>query len=885
MLSGAGALGFELLWVRLLGLAFGAETLGVLAVLAGFFGGLAIGAAAFHRPVCHAPAPIWVYAACEVVIAVYGLASPWLLLRLSDAVPPAIGPLIGDNQSPTALAVNLLIAAAILLPATVAIGVTTVALVEAWRRVLPPAEAHRSVGRLYAANTFGATAGVALATYWLFPLSGAAGTAPILAGLCLGAAALAIWWRRTVPVSRPEISPKAGEDAEPAAAERRGLYVLLLLTGLGGIGLETVGTMVLSQIFENTVYTFANILAVFLVGTAAGAWLYTRWGGRLARGHYTSATGWLLLALALSVVLSAIPLGLSAALLGALAPAGSGYHRSVGAEVAVAAAVFVLPTVLMGAVFSHLTGRFARGGVGRAYALNTLGSSVAPFLFGLLLVPRAGYAGAFLGLTLLYAGVFAGFCLWRAQPRRFLVTGLVALGVASAVVPSSLVLVRPPAGYRVVAQAQGLYGTVMISERPFSTGRQETTLRLLQVNQNFLMGGALGFQEKRMGHLALLLAPRPREVLFLGVGTGITAGTALVHDGVERVVAVELVPEVRDFVHWFAAANHGLRDDPRVALQTSDARRFLRASRDRYDVIVADLFHPWQNGAGFLYTREHFLAAREHLRPGGLFVQWLPLYQLTERDLQTMVRTFLDVFPRAHSVLGTYGSEAALALIAWRPAEGAPAGGVDAERAARLLARWPGPREVIAGVPDLLASYMLDADALRRYAGPGPINTDLNQRILFDSPSSLGSASGAILYRSLETIVPYRRPFPDDFLRPAHPEAAARWREAAEPFSRAVTHFLGGDIARRKSAGSELPQAAVEAYLRAYRADPTFQPAGRMLVELAGRHPDAAGEILRRMAEANPQDTALARAAQRLGGVSDRDGVIAILRDYLFRGG
>lgn len=127
-------------------------------------------------------------------------------------------------------------------------GVTTIALVAAWRRVLPPAEAPRSVGRLYAANPFGATAGVALPTYWLFPLGGADGTAPILAGLCLGAAALAIWWQRTVPVSRPEFSPKAGEGAAPAAAERRGLYVLLLLTGLGGIGLETVGTMVLSQI-------------------------------------------------------------------------------------------------------------------------------------------------------------------------------------------------------------------------------------------------------------------------------------------------------------------------------------------------------------------------------------------------------------------------------------------------------------------------------------------------------------------------------------------------------------------------------------------------------------------------------------------------------------
>ena len=61
-----------------------------------------------------------------------------------------------------------------------------------------------------------------------------------------------------------------------------------------------------------------------------------------------------------------------------------------------------------------------------------------------------------------------------------------------------------------------------------------------------------------------------------------------------------------------------------------DARNFLRATSERFDVIVADLFVPWQAGTGALYAREHFEAARAHLAPGGLFCQWLPLYQLGE---------------------------------------------------------------------------------------------------------------------------------------------------------------------------------------------------------------------------------------------------------------
>ncbi len=49
VLSGTAALGYEILWTRLLSLALGAETLGVLGVLAGFFGGLALGAWVLHR--------------------------------------------------------------------------------------------------------------------------------------------------------------------------------------------------------------------------------------------------------------------------------------------------------------------------------------------------------------------------------------------------------------------------------------------------------------------------------------------------------------------------------------------------------------------------------------------------------------------------------------------------------------------------------------------------------------------------------------------------------------------------------------------------------------------------------------------------------------------
>jgi spermidine synthase len=71
-------------------------------------------------------------------------------------------------------------------------------------------------------------------------------------------------------------------------------------------------------------------------------------------------------------------------------------------------------------------------------------------------------------------------------------------------------------------------------------------------------------------------AQAPRQVLVLGVGTGITADSALDYS-VERVTAEGLIPEVLDLLCWFNEFNNDLRYDRRVTLLASHARRFVRA--------------------------------------------------------------------------------------------------------------------------------------------------------------------------------------------------------------------------------------------------------------------------------------------------------------------
>ena len=116
----------------------------------------------------------------------------------------------------------------------------------------------------------------------------------------------------------------------------------------------------------------------------------------------------------------------------------------------------------------------------------------------------------------------------------------------------------------------------------------------------------------------------------------------------ERVQVAELLGDAILASHrYFRHYTQGLFDDSRVRIIEEDGRHHLSATDETYDVIVGDLFVPWKAGNGGLYTLEHFRNVSERLADGGLFAQWIPLYQISERELGIIARTFTEVFPDA----------------------------------------------------------------------------------------------------------------------------------------------------------------------------------------------------------------------------------------------
>jgi spermidine synthase len=627
--SGFAAMGYQIVWTQQCALWLGHESAAVLAVVAAFFGGLALGSSVLGPCLERSIYPVRWYACCELIMGTWGLAVALLMPTYSGWMLQ----LTGVQASPLwqwAIAFSGIFV--LLLPATVAMGAT----LPAMERVLDPMpEKGRSIAGYYAANTLGAVVGVLATAFWLVPVFGLTHTAFLCVVLNLGCAITAF-------VMLPR-SSKVVKQAMPFSSSGS-LQTLtrLACTGLLGIGYEVLVIRVLSQVTEDTVYTFAMLLAVYLLGTSLGAAVYERWLFTFRNTEQMSNR--LLGALAVTCLIGTALLAASQwAKNFFLGWTGPSMAAALAAEAAMALLAFGLPTVVMGALFSHLNAVANATGVsfGRSLGVNTLGAAIAPLVFGVIFTPMLGPKTALLLIAVGYLALTTRLA-WSST----IVWVPVSMASALAIWMPPLAFIDVPEGGHVVSYHDGAMAAVSVVEDQAGTAR-------LRINNRQQEGSSATLMvDGRQALLPLLLHPGPQRALFLGLGTGITASVAAADPSLQ-VDAVELLPEVIQASTYFRRLFDGGIANPRLHLITADARRFVRTSRQRYDVIVADNFHPARSGSGALYTVEHFLAVRDRLSSGGLFCQWLPLHQLDLTTLRSIVRSFTSVYPDAWAILAS----------------------------------------------------------------------------------------------------------------------------------------------------------------------------------------------------------------------------------------
>ena len=818
-LSGIAGLGYELVWIRMFALGMGHEIPSMLAVVGAFFGGLALGAWAFDSWVSRSEFPGRWYAVLEMVIGSWAAATvmliPWANLQVAR--------LTGLDPGPVRhWLVGFMVPFVTLLPATAAMGATLPAMDRLfcrWR------ESGRSVGGLYAANTFGAVVGVLMTTFACVPLLGHRQTVLILAILNVTIAVIvAALYHRKFPVVETDV------EAEDRPSQLR-LGITLLVTGLLGIGYEVLGVRVMAQVLENTVYSFATALSVYLLGTAVGAAAYQAFGGGQ---QFNRLLKRLLVGQFMACLLGMLALMMSRPLYNSMTSLlGPGIAGAVMAEMVLAVFVFGLPTCLMGAIFSHLAqaARRSTGGVGKALAANTLGGALGPPLFAVCLLPLLGAKWVMGILALLYLALI---------PRPTVEIAYLAITlVLLFIFPFDLVLVRPIGGGEIITYREGVMATVSV----VSDDRGDQHLK---VNDRFRMGGTSSqFGERREGHIPLLLHSHPESALFLGLGTGISFASAADHPNL-TAKAVELVPEVVDVLPYFKRVTGDLSTFDRLTVSVADARRYVAVSTEQYDVIVADLFHPARDGAGSLYTLEHFAAVRQRLAPEGIFCQWLPLYQMDLETLRVIVRTFLTVFPEARAYLLHFNVEMPVVGL------------VGSDGAIHYPSNWLEHRVTTyeltdalykTGLPDdlsLFGTLLALPEQLNAFAEGRRINTDDRPVVTFVAPR-FAYAEKRPAYLALDELLELLELETD----PRVGDEAFRRRLA--DYCAARNLYLRGEMQR--VLGNEA--GAIDSYVASIQKCQQFRIGYTMAVAIAQKHARTknyklALEILLRVIDADP---------------------------------
>ncbi len=839
LVSGFAGLGYQSVWIRMVSLGLGHDYLAVLGVVAAFFCGLGLGSLLLDGPVSRTARPARWYAGLEIVIGVWSLALIAIIPAVNDHLPVWLG----LDPSPLAhWAIAFAVPFLMLLPATLAMGGTLPA---ADRLVVRLRRDGLGLGGVYGANTLGAMAGALGTTFFILPALGHSATLIVLAALNLVAAAVLLAGPFKAADSGHQQPSAAhgpsGTNAAPSPGPATALLAVLFATGLLGIGYEIMVIRALSQVLENTVFSFACVLATYLLGTALGAALYHR----VTLKHGIEATpatrpDSLLQLQGMACLLGVVCLWQVSDVHDMVRTLPIGPAASILAEMAAGALVFLLPTMVMGAVFTALAQRLRRpgGGVGAAFAVNTFGAALAPVLFGAVVMPLAGVVGTLILICVAYLVLMPSGRLRILAPSA----ATAAVGAVLLLGPAKPDLLELPEGATLRHRIEGMLGTVNVYDD--AAGNTH-----LKINNHFVMGGtATRTADRRQGHIPLLMHGTPERALFLGVGTGATFAAAAYHPNV-TADAVELVPEVIDVLPDFESVSGEIAHVERLRLHASDARRFVAATADRYDVIVADTFHPSRDGAGLLYTVDHFQAIKDRLAEGGLFCQWLPLHQLDLPTLRLIIRSFLAVYPDAIAVVND------LSLIT--PVIGLVGGLGPVSVSGKAIPHEPllvamKQTKLLTPVPGL-EGFIGGPETLTAFAGAGPLNTDDHPIALFQAPEAVYGGLGDPAERLMVLIDDLDRAAPKG-LAPDRvtPRLIAYWR--------ARDRFLALGAYKRDALMAADSGQAVDALavplLSIVRMSPDFAPAYDPLIAMAAHlHRDDSGKamkLLMDMAAANP---------------------------------
>ena len=784
-LSGLTGLTYEILWTRMVVKVIGSAPFAVSIILTVFMGGLGLGSLLASRTIDRVEEPqrlLRLYALLELAIGGYGALLPVLIIAFKPLYSLLYNQLF--NYFLLYNVLTLMGCSILLLIPVTCMGATLPILCRFY--VTQLGHLGTRAGRLYGLNTIGAAVGSLLCGFWLINLWGVWGTlsfAVLLNGFIGGVCLFASYQMKTRPANKGHtaqgpkgVSPAKHIPDKPILASssenKVGALLIFAISGFCAMAYEVIWTRLLGLIIGPTTYSFTIVLATFIVGLALGSllfgWLADKTNKPLGLLLFTQLAA-ALLALGVSQLL-----GNSQFFFAKLI-----YHfkdqffQLAMIKAGILFGLMLGPTLCLGATFPLVgkiyTPSLAKVGrsIGFAYAINTLGAVLGSFCAGFLLIPWLGKEqglSLIIGIQLLSSLVIGGFLLWekKAPTVRWVLLGATALlglilclnfpywnrqllsmgryqrfkairaelkssGWLETLWLGPKILTFHQSNFELLYYGDGIGGfTTVVKEidalgtpvyRIYNSGKPDASSRGDMPTQTL------------SAHLPLLFHPNPKEIMVLGLASGVTAGEVL-HYPIERLDIIEINEEVVTASDFFIPWNNKVLSHPKTELIIQDGRAHLELTQRRYDVIISEPSNPWMAGQATLFTKEFFLLAKERLNEDGIFVQWIHSYQMNWPTFALVGRTFSQAFPES-LLMTTSFSEGDYLLIGFKGENG-----LIFDNADKKISYTQQSKNMTLPNSKLLYRLIVSED-LQKICGSGPMHSDNWPHLEFSAPKQM----------------------------------------------------------------------------------------------------------------------------------------------------
>ncbi len=757
--SGFASLVFEIIWERWLVAVFGSTSHALGTLLTAFMFGLALGAWLGSKVVKKYENTFFLYGVIELCIGIFALIAPSIFLALPTIYAPWYE--LCEGHPYIFNIGRFFVAFVVLAFPTVLMGMTLPLLGDFVSKYKGAVKA--KLGALYAVNTIGACAGAFLAGFVLLPALGLSKTNTTFALIDIAVGIIVIITSQLVKTDFEAVEEE-DEDVLLAASapltKVRPIWIIASLSGFVSMALQISWTRAYVIVLGSSTYSFSLVLTSFLLGLGLGSAFSSALVSR-----QVNAIKWIVATQLGLCITAAVATGFLDYLPTLLFERS---RESIGSvnemylyQFGMVAILVCIPMILQGMLFPLLISCLANdkesGGetLGKVYAANTVGSIVGSFTTGFFLLPALGLENTLrlvLALSLFSALAFA----WVSIDNKVKLSKAIYIGVPIAVVliifapqidraeltrgmfrtywarelfnkkkfakdKPKIVYDRDGSNATITVEHRGKLVTLKANGKPEASSGADMATQILVGLAPFLVRST----EEKMGD---------EVVAMIGYGSGVTAGAALQWPLKEMHVA-EIEPAMFEAARFFDEVNHKPHEDKRMFIYPADGRNFLQLSQRKYDIIVSEPSNPWIAGVASLFTTEHFKMVKSRLKKGGVFAQWVQLYEISPDNVRDIIATFSDVFPNAVAFSSMPKGTDLILVASESDFKIRPGGYADAYNNAITKADLK--RAHVHSAMDFNGLLFWNNKELLEFAEGGIFNTDDNARLGYRAPKDL----------------------------------------------------------------------------------------------------------------------------------------------------